>query len=339
MWNEFKDLPGADSVPSADLMRKATALSTTGHECRLTDYFEQCGISAAIPITHVDIKTSKPHPVFGIHDLLSRLSDTGKSELLFAGHTPEDYEEFWSMWRLNQPEHPIYTTHGLKGRLGSCIPVFAYADEGTSQKRRGLMVIEYQPLLARGSARASDINMRGQSTANRFLYSVLSSRVYSGKLKKNLPLLRLVDHFSKDLGSLFTKPVNMKCAGGKPRRVYLICLGLKGDLAALVKLGQLDRNHLRDTPSKSDGPGICHLCLGGQEGHPWHRVSYESMLAMKEHVVEPWHSEPSLIANIPQSPMHKAAFFQIDIFHCAHKGLWGDVAANTIAALLNLYML
>ena len=118
---------------------------------------------------------------------------------------------------------------------------------------------------------------------------------------------------------------------GKSRRIWPVILGFKADLAATVKLGQLTRNHLRDTPSTENGPGICHLCRGGQLGHPWHKVSFAAMSAAKQDLEPPWESEPALILHTPQCPTQKHEFFRLDLFHCAHKGLWGDMAANTLA--------
>ena len=331
VWQEVKELPGAESMPSIDLIQKAATLSQTGHACRLGNAFENFRLSADIPISYVDIGTQVQHPVFRIRDFLATLSDCGKGDLLFCGHSEADYMDFWEMWRLLQPQHPIYMTHGRKGRLHQCVPMFVYADEGTGQKRRGLMVLQYQPILGHGSSRSTDLNMTRNSLSTRFLFSVLASHVYSGKLKKNKPLLNLVEHFAKELGSLFEEPVTMEW-GGKPRKVYLVCLGMKGDLAALVKLGELTRNFSRDTPTKTGGPGICHLCRGGQEGFAWHNVNFDNMERMKQDLEPPWKKEPHFISLIPQCPLHKPEFFHLDLFHCAHKGVWGDIAANTIAS-------
>ena len=334
IWEEIRDLPGADTLASADIIQKAATLSETGHESRLGDAFEDMRLSAAIPISNVDVGTGVQHPIFRIRDFLSSLSERGKSNLLFCGHSEADYEDFWEMWRLIQPQHPIFSKHARKGRLKWCIPVYAYADEGTSQKRRGLMVIQYQPVLGHGSSRGEDLNMIKNSLTTRFLYSVMTSHTYSGKLKQNKPLLKLMEHFAAEMGSLFEEPLPMQCPNGKGRQIRLVCLGLKGDLAALVKIGQLKRNYQRDAPTKTSGPGICHLCMAGQEGHSWHDVRFDNMSSMRENLVPPWSKEPSVIRLIPQSELHKPQFFELDLFHCAHKGVWGDIAANTIASQL-----
>ena len=331
VWQEVKELPGAEAMPSIDLIQKAATLSQTGHACRLSNAFEDYKLSADIHISYVDIGTQKQHPVFRIRDFLGAISDAGKSDLLFCGHTESDYMDFWEMWRLLQPQHPIYRTHERNGRLKQCVPMFFYADEGTGQKRRGLMVLQYQPILGHGSSRASDLNMSQNSLSTRFLFSVLAAHIYSGKLKKNKPLHCLVEHFAKEMGSLFEEPIMMEW-GGKLRQVYLVCLGIKGDLAAIVKIGQLTRNYQRETPTKPAGPGICHLCHGGKAGCAWHNISFENMKKMKEDLEPPWKKEPHLVSLIPQCPLHKPEFFHLDLFHCAHKGVWGDIAANTIAS-------
>ena len=148
--------------------------------------------------------------------------------------------------------------------------------------------------------------------------------------KKQQPLHDLVTAFAKHMGACFGTPIPVH---GVPwtKKVSLVCLGMKGDLVALVKLGSLERNFMRDTATGS-GPGICHLCKAGQEGHGWHEIDLDLMKRMKENVPLPWTREPSLITHIPTSPSKKAQFFRLDVFHILLKGVFADVAANAIVS-------
>ena len=96
-----------------------------------------------------------------------------------------------------------------------------------------------------------------------------------------------------------------------------------------MKLGKLTRNFMRDTTS-SNGAGICHLCAAGRHGAPWHEHDFDFMASFKENLDDPWSSEPSLIAKIPQMSSRKPEFFKVDLFHTLHKGFFGDIAANGI---------
>lgn len=148
------------------------------------------------------------------------------------------------------------------------------------------MVLSIQPCLGHGtSKRKADesmpgVNFLGKSLITRFLFSVMLTRVYSGKQKKNKPLYRMLEHLAIDLNNTFRDGIRCK-VGGEDKTLYLVPLAMKGDWPALVKCGELKRHHLRDVSTKSSGAGICHLCLGGQESHEWHDVSYNNMKRMR----------------------------------------------------------
>ena len=290
---------------------------------------EQFGLAANIPMSWVDVSLKEQHPVLSVRDFISGLSAEGKLDLLFTGHDETDFACFWEKWRKLEPDHPVFTKHGK--RLGRVIPMWLHADEGTSQKKRALMVIQSQPVLGFGTSRGGEgLNYTGVSIITRFLYSVMAAKMYNGKKHKNKPLLALVDHFAQDLADCFHHPIKVSCED-EERSIYLCTIGLKGDWPALIKLGQLKRHHLRDTWSTTAGVGICHRCLGGQEGRSWHDISYNNMVTMRRDAPLPWTSTPGLIAHLPVSTEHAADFFKIDLFHTFHKGVFADAAANAIA--------
>ena len=328
-WSEIADFAESTNIPSREFLKEATRLKETGHEHKLNDLLARFKLTACIPMTLVSLGTmsTQQHPVLRPRDFISLLDHEGKLDLLFCGHTGVDYKDFWDLWRLVEDDHPIFKVH--KRNLSSCIPIWVFADEGTSQKKKALMVLQFQPILGRGSKRAEDINMSGVSVTTRFLYSVLSGKVYAGKKNQQEPLHNLVSCFAKDIGNCFHQEIPVQSASWT-EKIFLICLGLKGDLAALVKLGKLQRNYMRDTMS-GKGAGICHLCRGGQENFSYHETDFNIMTEMRRDVPLPWTQQPSLLNSIPHSPSRKAAFFKLDLFHILLKGVFGDIAANAIA--------
>ncbi|CAE7290794.1 unnamed protein product, partial [Symbiodinium pilosum] len=278
-WEEISGFADTENIPSRDFLKEAARLKETKHEHKLHGLLEKFNLTARIPKTTVSLgtKSTLDHPVLRPKDFISTLSTEGKLDLLFCGHTGVDYVDFWNLWRLVQSDHPIFRTH--KTRLSSCIPIWMFADEGTSQKKKALMVLEYQPILGHGSKRADDVNMSGVSITTRFLYSVLSGKIYAGKKKHQEPLHNLVKQFAQDIGNSYHEPIPVHGISWT-NGVFLICLGLKGDLAALVKLGQLERNFMRDTASGC-GKGICHLCRAGQENFSFHDTNFDAMTNMR----------------------------------------------------------
>ena len=321
-WSEIADFAESTNIPSREVLE-------TGHEHKLNDLLARFKLTACIPMTLVSLGTTstQQHPALRPRDFISLLDHEGKLDLLFCGHTGVDYKDFWDLWRLVEDDHPIFKVH--RRNLSSCVPIWVFADVGTSQKKKALMVLQFQPILGRGSKRAEDINMSGVSVTTRFLYSVLSGKVYAGKKKQQEPLHNLVSCFAKDIGNCFHQEIPVQSASWT-EKIFLICLGLKRDLAALVKLGKLQRNYMRDTMS-GKGAGICHLCRGGQENFSYHETDFNIMTEMRRDAPLPWTQQPSLLNSIPHSPSRKAAFFKLDLFHILLKGVFGDIAANAIA--------
>lgn len=66
------------------------------------------------------------------------------------------------------------------------------------------MILQIQPVHGRGSSRNLDggLNFVGVSIATRFLYSVMTAKVYAGKNGKRLD--KLVGYMAKELEELFT---------------------------------------------------------------------------------------------------------------------------------------
>ena len=321
-------MAGAESgLPSEGFLKEAARLKTTRHENHLNSLFEKYDLTIKIPMCFVDLGLESTHPTFRPADTISSLVSYGKLDLLLRGHTGSDYADFWAMYRLGHENHPVYTVH--RNNLASCLPVFLFGDEGTSQKRKALMILEWQPLLGSGSARGEGLNMLGVSTTNRFLYSVLMAKEYSGKKRSNKPLHNLVDFLAEEFHAGFYDGVAVSNVSWT-KKLFLICLGLKGDLQGIVKLGQLSRNFMRDSV-KSNSAGICHLCNAGRGGTPWHEHDFGIMAEMKKDVPNPWTNEASLTRRIPQIPSRKPEFYKLDLFHTLHKGFFGDIAANSIA--------
>ena len=337
IWEEIKDLPGVAGIPSANFLRTANRLHETGHGTRLGATMENFALAADVPVSYVDVGMSNAHPVIGVRDFIHGLAREGKVDALFCGHDETDYATFWQKFGQIQPRHPVFTSHPR--RLGRVIPVLIHADEGTTLKKKQLMILQWQPLLGHGTSRGGmGLNYLGSSIQTRFLYAVMTGKTYIGKNPKPKRLTSLVTAFATNLGSCFENPLVFELEG-EAKEIFLCPLGCKGDWPALTKLGALQRHHLRETWSREDGSGICHLCMGGTLGNKWYDISWENMTRMKANCKLPWNKTPALISLLPCSPEHAAEFFKLDVFHNLHKGLLADAAANAIATGISFCIL
>ena len=329
---EIGNLPGSESLPSFQVISLGSRLAATGHECRLTDHLEKFGLTAPIPVSYVDVGSRAEHPVLSLRDYVTTLDKCGKLvDILLCNHKPKDYKLFWKKFRTQQPLHPLFSLPDDGDLEVISVPLWLHADEGTGQKKRGIMVVQSQPILGHGSTRSLDLNHCKNSLQTRMLYSVMQSRVYSGKLKQKKPLLALIRHLATDLASCFHNPIEIDVEGER-MLLRLVPLGLKGDLQAIVKLTSLNRHFGRNTYKQSGGSGICHMCRAGMTGHEWHDLGFANMARMREEAPLPWKQTPDLIAKLPMSPDHLPNFCKYDVFHSIHKGVLGDACASAIVS-------
>lgn len=326
-WEEVVNLPGADQVASAGFFQLASRLSETRLECELSSHFPKMGLAAGIPMSHVDVGLGAPHPILKISDFISTLDAHGKLDFLLMGNRSKDFNQFWTRWQQLQPTRPIFL-NADDSKLDWSIPIAIHCDEGTGQKKRPLMIIQYQSILGRGTRKRQrnsepGVNYLGVSIGTRNLYSVMVGR--------HKPLLALFAHLGEDLASAMNGGFNVRL-DGIDRTIWLVPVAMKGDWPALTKVASMARHHGRDTPTKDDGAGICHLCLGGQRNQPWHDVRHTNMKKLRQGAPLPWKKTPSLLKPLRIPEELQAQFFRVDLFHTCHKGVMADIAANCIAS-------
>ena len=343
-WEEFSPCLTSGNLPkSTTFLRAATRLSKTGHENRFANSFADYGLAAPIPMTFLDVGLKGSHPVLHVWDIVHTLDVQDKLDILLQGNGEAQFEAFWKKWQQLQPKHPIYHSELHKRQLGSCVPIQVHCDEGTTLKKKAIMILQIQPMMGKGTRKRKSsslepgCNMLGHSMTNRILWSVMLARVYSGKKLKNQPLKKLIGHLAQQLTEAFYTGIEIS----KGQRVlFLVPISMKGDWPALVKVGGLTRHFGRQvTGSASSGHGICHFCQADRPGFErWHDLSWGNMDKLHHNCPLPWDVEPDLVAGIGLPQNYKAQWFRIDLFHTLHKGLFADIAANAIAFWRSIFM-
>ena len=204
-WSVCEELDSTiDGSASGKLLSRMGVLHSTGHGNRVFKEFSKVGLAADIPETYVDIGIR--HPVLKFRDVVSCLSQKGKMKLLVKDESLGVYEKFWNLFEKGHAHHPIFSRPAEERRR--CIPLLLHADEGTSQKKRGLMVISLQPVIGNGTSHGGQhLNFLGNSLITRFLYSSIMTKYY--RKPHGNRLCKLVSLLSSDLKELFESPCNV----------------------------------------------------------------------------------------------------------------------------------
>ena len=314
-----------DSLPieSSDFIARLRRLHATGHEPRVPSVFKEFGLQADVPISHVNIGLKQPHPVLRLRDVLQTFSKAGKMEHIFLGNGPAQLKEFWCKWKQLHPEDDVFSTHD-SSRLPSCVPMMLHLDEGTSHKRKGIMVLSVQIVCGKGSKKSTGHNFLGSTYLSRMLFSVLLARTYS---RKKHVLNSLLAEWQKDLSDCYRNGIEVSGVPGVTK-MWPVILACKGDWPALTKAGGLLRHHLRDAPNSDNPPGICHLCRAGQLGYAWNAFESDAPWLHADSPL-PWNT-PSALTNLAQNKKDPASFYAVDLFHVCHKGVVADYVASAI---------
>ena len=320
MQRELQDhLP----IESSPFLSRLDRLHQTGHDNRVPNILKEFGLQADIPSSYVSIGLKNPHPVLRLRDVVETFDKVpGKAQQhLLAGNGPKQLGDFWSKWAKIHPGHDVFTTH--RGHLHECLPVMLHLDEGTSHKKKGIMVLSVQIVCGKGSRRSAGHNCLGTTYLSRMLFSVLLARTYA---KKKGILYSLFGEWYQDLDDCYRNGIQMQSVPGI-NRLYPVVLACKGDWPALTKAGRLLRHHLRDS-KKDSPPGICHLCRAGQKNYPWNAFDCNASWLRGGNPL-PWRT-PSPLAQLAQDKTDPATFFALDLFHVCHKGAVADYVASAV---------
>ena len=348
-WQELKSATGLDSddeiLQSAPLIKKMHKSSKTKHENQTTEAYAKLGLAAPVPISYMDLDGLSEHPWLRPSDLLRVFVLEKKLGLLMGDCSSfEVVQEFWKRYELVQPRHPVFQLD--PGDLQYTLPCVLYADEGSTLKKQSLMCVSIQPVLGRGTYAASrceaspaamGLNFMGSCYKTRFLLSVLATRFY--KKQPNI-LDNLIREIVRDLSGLFGKGVAV-CVGGVVKTIRICILGLKGDWPILARFGHLTRSfHKQKKGGRAlrspDEGGICHLCKAGCPSMPYQEYTEAARWCASFLSVPPFDpADPSPLADLPQPP-EKELFYQYDLFHTTHRGVFAELAGSAIASWMLL---
>eukprot|EP00439_Symbiodinium_sp_Y106_P022881 s866_g2.t2 len=335
-YQELCSVGKEDEAPSSKFLRKLSQLHSTGHENRLESVLEDFGLQAPIPVSYIQVQgLQSAHPVLKPKDVLETMAKFNKLDCFLHGHSPKDFSNFWEKFRALEPENLVFIQHGK--RLEQVVPIMIHLDEGTGQKKKPLLILQYHSVLGLGSRRAPDLNFTGSTFKTRLLYTTMPAKTYGKQTKKKEIIQSLFEAWARDLMTLFTDGFDYETADGKVSKLFAACVGCKGDWPALNLAGNLERHFGRVEKEKASSrkpcPGICHLCRAGMPKYPWHEYGPKAKWNLdRGEVPAPWkpNNKPPLLT-LCLNPRSPESFFKIDCFHTLHKGCFADLAASAAA--------
>lgn len=344
-------MSGIQNFPSRAVVDDLCRSRSSRHETRSAiSSFERHNLSFRVKISNVKAASVTKHPVLRVRHFVQALFRAGEEGLLFGarGKSLDSHAsallDFWRDFKKTRPSHPIFSVHPSDDELACCLPVHLHGDEGRGLKKRSVAVFSWMPTLGVGTRKTqemdlsdlNEINYCGNTLQTRFLWSVAPTSLYA---KKTEVFDALLSELAEEFRDIFFNGIQWFS-----KKIVLVVISSKGDWQWHCKSAKLTRtfNHLCATssslanPKKKKPSGICHLCLGGQDGVPWEDPSITSKWAQTIGTSSlPWHSAPPF-TNIPQDEKHLAEFYAIDAFHTLQKGVEADAVASVLIVLFNM---
>ena len=316
--------------------------------------FMENGCSLGVPISHVDIPTQKGFPYVKMTDWVKFLGNTGRLEVLTGAKTTSRREslceEFWMRFKEHRPNFPLYAlAQDKKLCLKSVIPILHHGDEGRTYRKMPIMILSSHGLLGAGSAQSRPqtpgpvdqdpmgLNFLGSTMITHFICCAMQHTLY-----KPCPeaLDQILTAYAEDLRDLAMNGVEV-IENGQRKRLFLWCVGFKGDLPYLGKSGHFGRSFSmcpKRASAKKAGGGICWMCHAGMETlpekYPWEDFSLNakwiSTMCLEPHGF-------SLSAPLLKIPHDiPALMYRLDLWHCFHLGAGKAYVASAIAVLVDM---
>ena len=93
---------------------------------------------------------------------------TNEINRLLGGHSLEQSEKtlkvFWDRYKAQFPSFQLFQDPVKSAQLQNCLPLYIHGDEGTTYKKKGVLIVAWQSAIGAGSRNAP--NQRPSETLN-----------------------------------------------------------------------------------------------------------------------------------------------------------------------------
>lgn len=350
-----------DNPSASNAMHRFAGLRLKDAEGGAHKQFRDLGFAVPIGVEYTDLAEGqmKRFPYIKFSTWVKYLLDVGRLPAQLTGSANLEAMEgklgiFWDRFKAFCPSHAVFElARQKKVLLSRMIPLFCHADEGRSYKKQGLWILSTHGALGRGTKgyikrkkhqiplkrRPFGCNFVGHSWATQFMFTNMLR-----KLSKKHPTAidELAALYASDMESLLYHGV---VSNDRSLKVWCCLLGLKGDLPALARLGNMKRtfyNAPKAKASKKACRGVCWQCLGGQEDDPatgavavpYEDVSARPQWAQTLGTSDAWDITPPIVNGVGLPASLHWTFFCPDIWHCFHLGVCKYWVAGALVCLL-----
>ena len=295
-------------------------------------------------------------PVLRLRDWMEFMLQYNCFHILVGLRNPHQSREeailqsFWEKFKLENETHPVFLmARQNEIQLSRTVPIILHGDEGRGVKRQPFLVMNFHSALGRGTnpqAREKkklglkgsylqhNINFRGHTYTQRFLYGCLPKQWYANDRDSV---------FSTLLSSAASEADYMCKTGVTDNKTgltyYAMLIGISGDWPWLHKSGRFKRsfNNVQKRLNVRNPPkGICHLCRGGQINIPFEQIDSRHPKWLQTLNEE----SPFEVANpfsvIPHPVGRLAELWKFDLFHTFHIGVGKHFLGSVLALLSEL---
>lgn len=128
------------------------------------EVFKKYGMQFPVELTYSRVGEIPEFPWIRPSAYLTALARTGELHRILGGYSLEEsrltLELFWERYRAQFPDHDIFKDEAKAAMLGRCIPLYCHGDEGTTYKKKGILIMGFQGVLGKGTRHAPNVRPR-----------------------------------------------------------------------------------------------------------------------------------------------------------------------------------
>ena len=342
-----------NSLVNKVLEQAANTACIKNAERDLLDLFKKQGLMANLAITTLTLgPKGQQVPCVQLHTWMEYLLRKRPEYLLGGFHPGQEakmlLETYWQNISECMPDHDGMLA--CKDKWCSSIPFYIHLDEGVGQRKRAVLVINFQTVFGPETAvryregyqysdhsigdagarecmtRAQFHNSKNSTLQSRFLFSALSKRMYTKENEKVYD--EILSHLADECIQLLASGINV---GGTTW--YGVCMGLKGDAPALKKAANFNRSFANLGRNK----GICPECLAGLCDIPFEDCGKQAVWRMTVAMDRPW-VRAGHLSRIATRSYKPEAFYRRDPFHVFKQSLAGHFLASAVVVVAEMGM-